>query len=75
MKKYRVCGVVIGGKYLGVFEANSPEEAVDAAMCSEAAYVSLCHQCSPDCENAEIQSVDAEEISEEEYVKEVEAKP
>ena len=53
--KYHVVGHVTGGKYLGVFEADSEEEAIKKALNSEEAYVSFCHQCSRECENAEIE--------------------
>lgn len=35
MAKYRVYGKVSGTKYLGVFEADSPEEAEDKALNSD----------------------------------------
>ena len=64
LKKFRVCGSVMGGKYLGEFMAETAEEAIEMALESEAAYVSLCHQCAGECENAEVQSAEAEEVSE-----------
>ena len=54
MRKYHVNGHVAGGKYLGVFEADSPEEAVAMALESEKAYVSFCHQCAGECEDPQI---------------------
>jgi len=54
MPKYRVYGVVTGGKYLGEFEANTPEEAKQLALDSDEAHVSLCHQCCDQCEDPEI---------------------
>lgn len=53
--KYHVTGVVTGSKYLGLFEANSEEEAIELAMESEAAHVSLCNQCSDECEDGQIE--------------------
>lgn len=64
MPRYRVRGTVIGTKYLGEFEANSEEEAVELALNSEEACVSLCHQCSGDCEDPEIHEANAELIDE-----------
>ena len=61
MPKYRVYGAVIGGKYLGEFEADNPEEAEQKALNSEG-YVSLCHQCARECEDAEIHEVTVEPI-------------
>ncbi len=62
MKKFSVSGTVVGGKYLGEFEAETAEEAVEKAL--ESAHVSFCNQCSDECENAEIQSAEAEEMVE-----------
>lgn len=54
MPKYYVVGTVIGSKYLGEFEADTPEEAVEKALASDKASVNLCHRCAGECENAEI---------------------
>lgn len=54
MPRYRVSGTVTASKYLGEFEADSPEDAVDKALTSDAAYVSVCHQCAHDVEDPEI---------------------
>jgi hypothetical protein len=58
--KYRVYGIVKGGKYLGEFEANSQEEAVEMGLNSDEAQVYLCHQCSGDCEDPMIEEAYAE---------------
>ena len=50
MKKYRVYGMFYASRFIGTFEANSPEEAEDMASESEENYVSLCHQCAHDIE-------------------------
>lgn len=50
MKKYAVYGVMTGSKFLGEFEANSPEEAQEMAANSEENSVCLCHQCSDEIE-------------------------
>jgi hypothetical protein len=62
-KKYRVYGVVTGGKYIGEFRAESMEKAIEAAGNSDNAYVSLCHQCSDECEDPEIHKFTAEEAT------------
>lgn len=61
MPLYRVHGTVVGGKYLGEFEADSPEEAVEKAL-DENGHVFLCHQCAGECENAEVEDAVAEEV-------------
>jgi hypothetical protein len=60
MAKYRVCGVVAGSKYLGEVEAATEEEAKEKGL--KRAYVSLCHQCSGECSDPEIQEVNVELI-------------
>lgn len=50
MPKFRVYGAVTGTKFLGVFEADTPEEAADMGLESEGNYVNLCHQCSDEFE-------------------------
>jgi hypothetical protein len=53
MPRYRVVGKVAGSKYLGEFEADSPDEAIEKAL-AENGMVCLCHQCSSECEDAEV---------------------
>lgn len=48
--KFRVYGLVTGTKFLGVFEANTPEEAKEMAAISEENFITLCHQCSREVE-------------------------
>lgn len=62
MPKYRVSAAVVGSKYIGEFEAGSEEEAIDKAMSSDAAYVSVCHQCSRDISDPELENFCAELI-------------
>lgn len=62
MPKYRVWGTVTGSKYLGDFEASKEEEAIEIAICKT--HVSLCHQCSSECEDPEVTSAEAMEIKE-----------
>lgn len=61
MKKWSVVASVVGSKFLGIFEAETKEEAEDMGIVSDAASINLCHQCSDECEDAEIDSVEAEE--------------
>lgn len=63
-KRWAVSGVVVGSKYLGEFEANTAEEAVEMALNGPTAYVSLCHQCASECEDPEITDAIASEIIE-----------
>lgn len=58
LKRWNVYGTVTGGKFIGAFEAATAEEAMDKA--ADSADVSLCHQCSGECENAEIEVTHAE---------------
>lgn len=53
MAKFDVWAKVSGTKYLGQFEAATKEAAEELALESDAAGVSLCHQCSPECEDPE----------------------
>jgi hypothetical protein len=57
MTLYRVYGKVVGTKYIGEFEAESKEEAEKMAMGSDKFSVSVCHYCSSECEDPEIESV------------------
>jgi len=45
MKKWDVYGKVVGSKYLGQFEAESAEKAIDLAG-DELSHISLCWSCS-----------------------------
>jgi len=56
--KFRVSVTVVGSKYLGEFEAKTKEEAIE--MASRNAYVSLCHQCGSECEDAQMEEFHAE---------------
>jgi hypothetical protein len=67
--KYRVYGTVVGSKYLGVFEADTPEHAVELALMT--ASVGLCYQCSHECEDPEITDASAEPIESEDGVSRV----
>ncbi len=47
---------------MGVFKAKTEEEAIEKA--SRNCFVSLCHQCSDECEDAEIHNFDVVEVKE-----------
>jgi hypothetical protein len=45
MKRYAVYGRFLATRFIGVFEAESPEQAEQMAANSAENYASLCHQC------------------------------
>lgn len=61
MKKWRCHGIVSGSKYLGEVEAETEEEAIAKAEELDS-YVGLCHQCSRECEDAEITDFQVDEV-------------
>ena len=65
-RPYRCHAKVSGSKYLGVFWAESEEEAAQMAEESEAAGIMFCHQCRCECEDATVEEVYAEEVAPEE---------
>jgi len=60
IKTYRAYGVVTGGKYLGTVEAINEEEAKKKALELESCRVSLCHYCSDECDDPQIDDVNVE---------------
>lgn len=60
MSTYRCYAVVTGSKYLGTVEADTAEEAQEKALELDSAYISLCHQCSHQIEDPQVQEVVAE---------------
>lgn len=64
MPLYRVSASVVGSKYLGVLRAKDKDEAEEKAFHMSEAYASLCHQCARQCEDAEIDEIHLEEITE-----------
>ena len=64
MSRYNVYAAVHGSKFLGTFEASSPEEAEAKAMKANGS-VNLCHQCDAECEDAEIGEVTVERATDE----------
>ena len=61
-RMYSVSATVTGSKYIGEFEASSEEEARKMAEESDEMYISLCHQCSSECEDAEINEIFIERV-------------
>jgi hypothetical protein len=59
-KIWRVSGTVVGGKFIGEYEADTGAEALTLAM--EDLDVSLCHQCSSECEDPQITKLTAEHL-------------
>lgn len=64
MPKYRIYGKVVATKYIGEFEAESKEQAEEMAWSDNEACVSLCHQCSSEAEDPEIEELVIEEVEE-----------
>lgn len=60
IKTFSVCAVIVESKFIGHFQAESEEQAIK--MAGKEADVSLCHHCSAECENAEIEELIAEEV-------------
>ena len=59
-KDWFVYGKIVGCKLLGVFQGNTPEEAIEKAQSSGDVGVFLCHQCYSECVDAEIEEFIAE---------------
>lgn len=60
MKVWHLYGVVTGTKYLGQVLAQTEEEAVEKGYDLDTASVNLCHHCSGECSDPEIQQIIAE---------------
>lgn len=59
MAKWGVYGKVVGSKFLGIVEADTKKDAeakADELLAN--AYVGFCHQCSSNCEDPEIDSIE-----------------
>jgi hypothetical protein len=63
MAKWRLYAAVHGGKHLGEVEAATAEEAIEKGYELDTCYVSLCHQCSRQCDGAEIGDISADEVT------------
>jgi hypothetical protein len=57
-RTWSVTAAVVGSKWMGDYEAETGEEALE--MAREKADVSLCHQCSDECEDPQIEHMSAE---------------
>lgn len=64
--KYLIYGKVVGTKYLGEVEADSEEEAIEKGWELDEACVCLCHQCSSECSDPEVDDIIAEEVEDDE---------
>ena len=62
MPKYRICGTVVGSKFIGEVTAASAKEAMDKANELPGVWVNLCPHCSKEIENPEVTEFDAELI-------------
>lgn len=58
MKKWSVNAAVVGGQYVGDYEAETGEEAIEKA--AEHVNTSLCHQCARKVQNLESGYMSAE---------------
>lgn len=61
--KYRIYGKVSGSKYLGEIEADSHEEAIEKGWKLDTCYCSVCHQCSKNLQDPEIEEIYVEKIN------------
>lgn len=64
MPKYNLYAKVAASKYLGEVEAATMEEAIQKGYDLDSCTVSVCHQCSRDVEDPEVDDVTAEKVSE-----------
>lgn len=64
MAKWAAYGRVCGSKYLGQVEADSEDEAKEKAMRLDSCFVSLCHHCSGECEDPEVDNISVEKDEE-----------
>lgn len=58
MAKWSCNGAVSGGKHLGYVDAETEEEAIEKAWRLNEIYISLCHHCAGECEDAEVVRID-----------------
>lgn len=55
--KFYAYAKVVGSKYLGEVEADNEEAAIEKAEQLDATHISLCHQCSGQCEDAAVDEI------------------
>jgi hypothetical protein len=60
--KYRLYGAVTATKYLGEIEADSEEEAIKKGFELDSCSCSVCHQCSNEVDDPQIEDITAELI-------------
>ena len=60
MAKWSITASVVGSKYVGEVEADTQEEAIEKGWKHPNAYCSVCHACSDDIEDPELQELFAE---------------
>jgi hypothetical protein len=63
MPKFHVYATVKGTKYLGEFEAEDEDAAIEVASAAGSAYINLCHQCGTQCEDAQCDDFTAEPVA------------
>lgn len=63
MTKYGVYATVVGTKYIGEVEAEDTYEAEELAWEHPNLTVSLCHQCSSECEDPEVDGIALELVN------------
>lgn len=64
MPKYKVYSIATASVYLGEFEAETKEAAMDLAVKENPPHVSLCHQCAGEIELGEFYEEQADIVEE-----------
>lgn len=59
MKRWDVHALVVGGKFIGTFEAETAQQAEEMAWRDAGVY--LCHQCARECDDAQIDKLEVTE--------------
>ncbi|MEJ6529603.1 hypothetical protein [Exiguobacterium sp. USCH10] len=60
MPKYMIHATVVASKYIGEYEAETEERAIEMAW--KDAHVSICHQCSGEVDEPQIDELHAEKV-------------
>lgn len=60
LKRWSVTGTVVGSTWVGIYEAETAEEAIELAQPDVS--VSVCHQCARKISDPEVEDFHAEEI-------------